>query len=84
MKQVHSYLEEDSKRDEIEEEKQCSIIFKEPCEVYNASVDEVLDEDLAELPNSHEEQVITFQNVNFVFKLSRTTPVEMDRGDDLP
>jgi len=28
--------------------------------------------------------VIGFQNVNFVYKVSRTTPVEMERGDDLP
>ena len=28
--------------------------------------------------------MISFQSANFVCKVSRTTPVEMVRGDDLP
>lgn len=36
------------------------------------------------MPPSQIDQIISFQNVNFVYKASRTTPVEMLRGDDLP
>ena len=56
VKQVHGHREEDFRRDKTEgEDKELSIIFKGSCEVYNASVDELLDEDLAELPPSQEE-----------------------------
>ena len=56
VKHVQDYKEEDSKRDEIEDEdKEGSIVFKGSCEIYNASLDTLRDEDLAELPPSQED-----------------------------
>ena len=60
-----------------DEEQGANIILKDPTLTYNASHNELNNQDLAELPPGQEEQCISFQNANFIFKISRSTPLEI-------
>ena len=85
MRKVEDYgNHKHSNLDNLEEQEQGRIIFKGTPEAYEEDLDELMFKDLTELKPSEENQVLTFQNSNFVFKVSRTTPVEMVRGDNLP
>ena len=84
MKKVEDYSHKYEQRDDTDEQQEGDIIFKGSPEGYNASFDELMYSDFAQLLPSQENQVISFQSANFVYKVSRTTPVEMVRGDDLP
>ena len=44
----------------------------------------MLDQDLEQLPSSQCDQLIDFQNINFDLKISKTTPIEIIRGGELP
>ena len=53
--------------------------------LYDASFDELMDQDLEQLPNAQDEQtIISFQGVHFDIKMSKTTPIEVTRGEGLP
>ena len=60
------------------------ILVQGSCMNYDPSIDDLIDEDLESLPLSKQEQIINFQGANFYFKLSRTVPIEVQRGDSLP
>ena len=69
---------------DIEEQKLDDILIKCSDQDYNASFDELLSQDLAELPESEKSFKINFQNTSFDLQISRTTPVEILMGNDLP
>jgi len=51
---------------------------------HDPSIDDLIDEDLEQLPHSQQEDMINFQGATFYAKLSRIVPVEVQRGDVLP
>ena len=77
-------LGEKQQSDEIGEDQSGMIIIKSNELAYDASHDALDWQDLAELPPGDEEKCVCFQNANFIFKISRSTPLEVQRGDDLP
>ena len=83
MYEVQGFTAGEPPQGNMDDENQSgNIIIKSPD--YNASHDELNNEDLAELPPGQEEQCISFQNANFILKISRSTPLEMQRGENLP
>ena len=54
---------------------------KEKQQQFDASIDDLLDDDLMPLENEHQQQNhVQFQGINFDFNVSRTIPVEVQRG----
>ena len=84
VKAVKSSTHATTEENEDKEQKVDDILIKCSDQEYNASFDELLSQDLAELPESEWAYQINFQNVSFDLKISRTTPVEMVLGNDLP
>ena len=60
------------------------IIFKGENGTFDIDHDQLKTKDLTELSLEEENKVLSFHNANFAFKISRTTPIEMVRGDALP